>query len=352
MSDKLQIYACNGLEDGSKTSWVGEGTSAITNTQAENIMLSYMNMYATEYHNLQHLSDVEREELLNNLDLASVGFHYARLYKTDKDKLHTVGLALQALMDNGSLSISSDSMDVHAAHVDEIIEKVDSLVDADELVDVTGSTIEWWKEHVVGFAKVGIEQGVGAPVIKDYGDLNEFLYNGGTYFLYLFIPEDKLRELPWPFTSRRRKEAEVYKYCLESFTSIYGTKEDMDRVIRSGIIKDFGDTPENLAAAIVRGDNPQKEGVGGPITWTAMAIAYIVAACVAAVAAIIAAIIDYAKQVSIRKYTVPDNAEYGTPDPDDFEELKNNKGVDIKTFGLGAVAIAAVLFLLNSNDKK
>lgn len=339
MSDKLKIYACNGLEDGAKSSWEGEGTSAITNTQAENIMLSYMNMYATEYNNLQDLTEIERTELLNNLDLASVGFHYAKLYKTDKEKLHTIGLALQLLMDKGNLSINSDNMDAHAAHVDEIIENVDSLVDTDELVNITGATADWWEQHVVKYAKVGIEQGIGAPVVQDYGDLNKYLYDGGTYFLYLFIPDKALRKLPPIFTERRKKQQEIYTYCLNSFTSIYGTKEDMDRVIRSGIIKDFKDTPEHLAERTIKGEN---------VSGLTLSIAIVLSALLGLLATIIGAVLDYAKTVAVLKYTPPEDAEVGTPDPTDYDGLNKKGGLFDNTFLVGAVVIAGILMLTSS----
>ena len=136
--------------------------------------------------------------------------------------------------------------------IDKIIDDIDSMLLNEEEIEPDGNFLTWWRENVVSKNVVGLsEDGVGKT---DYGDLNEYLYNAGTYFLYLYIPEDKIKKLPYHIRKKIRKQSEVYDYCKKCFCpeygGIYGSEEDLQRIIYDGIRKDFaGKTPDDVIEA-------------------------------------------------------------------------------------------------------
>lgn len=351
MSDKLQIYACNGLEDGKRLKFQSEGTNAATNTQAMNSLLIRMNLLRTEVLCVPMSAD-ERVAKLKELDLYSVAFYYARLYHGKREELMEAGNAIAMLIDGGSFALDSEDMAAHEEYVEQLIGSIDDMINSGTVKVMETEFMDWWTETVVNRDVVGLQnvEGVGAPVINDYGELNDYLYNAGTYFLYLYTPKSREGDLTPRMSERLAKQQEVYDYCRKCFCyeygGIYGDESDLQDAIRASIVADFGAQPEEVINDILDGKRKAVNGVG----LADVVIAAIISAVTSLVIAIIGAVVSYAQRVTVAKYTVPSDVEDGMANPDDWAGL--NKGVDIKTFGLGAVAIAAVLFLLNSNDKK
>ena len=213
---------------------------------------------------------------------------------------------------------NSDNSDVewHEQHVDKIIDDIDAmLLSDDKNIDPEVEFVDWWQKEVVEKNVVGLSDGrVGATITTDYGDLNKYLYDGGTYFLYLYIPENKRASLPYRIRRKIRKQQEVYDYCKKCFCpeygGIYGSEADMQRVIRAGIIEDFKQTPENVAKDIV-----DKISIG---QLEAPVIAAIITAITTLIISLLGLIINYASAVAAAKYAEPEDPEVGMAEGDDF----------------------------------
>lgn len=347
MNNKLKIYACSGVAETAtkKQAFVNEGTSAITNTQAMNHLLSIMNLLATEIRKLSLLNN-EVIIKLNQLDIYSICFYYARLYRQNKAALIDAGKAIAYFYNQGYFESENADPSWHEQNIDNLISNIDNLIDEDKPIDTESS--EFYKWFIANVVELNNEpvSGIGATVIKDFGDLNEYLYNGGTYFLYLFTPKDVT--MTDAIKKKAKGQMEVYDYCRKCFCfeygGIYGTEQDMLRYIRSGIIEDFGEQPED----VMRDGLHKGIGVLAPAV-----IVAIINAVVTLLMGIITLIVNYASQVAVTKYTVPKDAEYNAPDGDDFKNAvngRNNKNNESSWIYIGAAAIAA-LFLFNNKKQ-
>lgn len=368
MSNKLQIYACSGVEDNKRVGFVLEDTNTATNTQAMNTLLTYMNLYATEIRCLKYLTDDEKAERFNKLDIFALSFYYARLYRQDKAALRDVGIVMSKLLADGKLWLDSADAKEHEAHVDDMIAVIDDMVATGEYTEPDESEFwDWWKERVVEASQEGLNkeqqealisaeaqaQKIGATVKEDYGDLNKYLYDGGTYFIYLYVAEDKLKDLTYVMRKKRRKQQEVYDYCRKCFTSIYGSEEAMQRVIRSGIIEDFGIQPEEVIESIFNGTIKDKSignipvvPVPEPVTLSVQVIVAIILAIAFIIATLIVALCDYGAKVAVAKYTVPESPEDAVIDESDWGGLKvKSNGVDSNVVMIGLAAVAAFFLL-------
>ena len=192
---------------------------------------------------------------------------------------------------------------------------------------------------------VGLQQDgkIGATVKEDYGDLNKYLYDGGTYFLYLYIPEEKRSSLPYKIRRKIRKQQQVYDYCKKCFCAenggIYGSEADMQRIIRDGIKEDFkGQTPEQVCTFMLN-----QEGTG--FVMTASALATIISAVLTFILGIIGLILNYASAVAVAKYAVPEDPDSGCPDGDDVALF----GKSGKTW-LWIAGGAALLYFMNTKN--
>ena len=345
MSERLNIYACSGIGVGATNrakEWIAEGTNAATSTQAMNSMLSYVNLLATELRHPDIWTKEEYLDKLNEFDLACVCFYYSRLFRNDTEKLAKAGKCIAEYKRQDGFNSDNNEVEWHEQHIDKIIDDIDAmLLNEDKEIDPEVEFVDWWQKEVVEKNVVGLsEDGIGATVKEDYGDLNKYLYDGGTYFLYLYIPEKKRALLPYRIRRKIRKQQEVYDYCKKCFCpeygGIYGSEADMQRVIRAGIMEDFNMKPENVVGELL-----QKEGIGDPVI-----IAAIITAVTSVIIALLGLIINYASAVAVAKYTVPEDPESGMAEGDDFMGVKD---IDwSKWLLIGGVGL---LILFGLNDK-
>ena len=346
MSEKLNIYACSGIGIGATNrakEWIAEGTTAGGNTQAMNSMLSYVNLLATELRHPDIWTKEEYLDKLNEFDLACVCFYYAKLFRNDTEKLAKAGKCIAEYKRQDGFNSDNNEVEWHEQHVDKIIDDIDTmLLSEDKEIDPEVEFVDWWQKEVVEKNVVGLsEEKIGATVKEDYGDLNKYLYDGGTYFLYLYIPEKKRALLPYRIRRKIRKQQEVYDYCKKCFCpeygGIYGSEADMQRVIRAGIMEDFKEKPESVIQAILN-----KEGIGiEPVV-----LAAIISAVASAIIALLGLIINYASAVAVAKYAVPEDPESGMAEGDDFMGVHNTDWS--KWLLIGGVGL---LILFGLNDK-
>ena len=343
MSNKLKIYACSGIgetENRAKT-WISEDTNASTNTQAMNAILAIINSLAVDLRYPENMSEKEIATTYNALDLYSVCFYYARLYRNDNDALATAGNCIAKYIADGGFTSRSTRKDWHDQLVDSIIDDIDVMISSGDIAEQSGDFANWWKKVVVSGNVVGLQQDgkVGATTKGDYGDLNKYFDEAGTYFLWLYFPKEKRNTLPYKIRRKIRKQQQVYDYCKKVFCKenggIYGSEEDMQRIIRAGIKDDFkGRTPEQVCEDVLGGES---------IGLDPVVIAAIISAVVTVVLSLIGLIVNYASAVAVAKYAVPEDPEDGCPEESDLSLIGKSNNLLLWIAG-GA---AALLYFMN-----
>ena len=335
---KLKIYACSGVGDAGKVqepAFTTEGTNAITNTQAMNKLLSLINMCVA---NAQLVGTTPEEIMLcyQDMDIYAVCFYFAQLYAGNNAKLQEAGYAINKYMEDGRFKISSSDMSAHSERVDEIIDGVQALIDNEDYDRKDSSFISWWNKDILPYNTIGLPENIrekleqmqktnaAAPSRRGASwqsneDLNTYLNDGGTYFIYTYFTDAQLRQLPAVFRIKKKKQMEVYQYCKEAFVPIYGTEADMRRIIANSIKMKFHTTPEDLCHDIVTGNAP--EGVGEPISAIISAIASLITVLVT----LLSVILSYCAQIVAAKYTTPDDPSAGIAEESDFEGWEPQK---------------------------
>lgn len=326
MSDKLKIYACSGV--GSTTQdakqlhsyWL-DGTRTVSNTQGVNTLLALINLELAELNTLP-LNDHERLEKYNKLDLLTICLRVAQRYGDDEKKLALAGKAIGKLAQDGTLDCVDTDDDSRSAHLDAVYSRVLDMVSSGQVGTTDPEFVEWYNTTILQANKVGLTkeqqkavQGVGAT---DEQDPAYYISNSKDYFLYLYIPNDDIKNWKPIVAERRAKQQEIYAYCVNCMQPLYGaaTQQVLQAQIRKSILETFGTTPEGVIAGMKRGS----VGIGPePVTLSAMAIAAIIVTCIQVVGSIIAAVIACCAQVAAAKYSQPINSSTGIPDADDFD---------------------------------
>ena len=347
MSNKLKIYICSGVGDTeSPIQFTTEGTSAASNTQAMNKLLSLINMCAADSQ-LLTASPEEKQECLRDMDIYSVCFYFARLYRNDRQKLMESGYAIARYIDDGRFNLYSVKLDEHGERVDSIIDGVQQLIDSEKYDQKEGLFIDWWKKEIVDGSVVGLSQSqidaveniekkaaISGNDWRENGDLNKYLNDAGSYFLYTYLTPEQLKRLPFVFAVKRKKQLEVYEYCKQAFVPIYGTEADLQRVISTGIKNKFKETPEDVCNDIING----KTGIG---IATEIIVA-IISAVVTILTALIPVILNVCAAIAAEKYTVPEDPSAGIATEADFEDWEPKKNNTLLWIA-GAAALALLL---------
>ena len=365
MSKKLKIYACSGVGEtgnGYYAYWT-DGTNPADNTQAVNTLLARINSLQIEVKYLTGLTNEEKIERLNYIDLYTVCLDYAKRFANNNEQLLNAERYIGSLVADKVFNLQSTSEEDHKSHISAFIGR--------DVPYVTGEYpefMDWWNEYVMARNVVGLNQEQRAAVKKAERDvkisgigasgnwqndknIGNYLLNGAMYFTYFYFTNDQLKQLPNLFTKKRNIQNKLYNYCAAYFVKTYGSKQEMDNIIRSGIIQKYGHTPEEVCEAVVKGEITI-EGVGA-IVWTATAIASIIAAAISATVAIIVAIINAIKEAKVAKYQAitEEQANKGCPNPEDFKDYNEEKGTweEVKSNWIPLAAIGVALVWLFKN---
>lgn len=367
MADKLKIYACSGIgsTDGAKYTYWTDNTNTVENTQAVNQLLVGINSIYTQITYLRNISKEEKISGLNQIDMLSVCLDAFKRYKDDEEKLLNAGKAISIMVVDGDFESELLDNDARDSHLDELLDKAKDLYDEDGLQFADNEFEEYWR-GLMAYNRVGLskdEQKITISTIKkaasnvkkigaaddswkDNDDISKYLNNAGRYFLYLYFTDAQIAKLPDIFRKRRQYQERIYNYCKSYFVGLYGTEDDMREVIRMGIIKDTGDEPENICAAIASG---KQKGVG--IVWTTQLILGLVMAGVALIVGIVQAICNAVYKSNTAKYAAMNNAiiEGGAPNESDCDGLniggntaisqKNNNWLWIAAAGAAALLL-------------
>lgn len=363
MSNKLKIYACSGIGDAQtqeQFNYWTDNTNTLTNTQAVNTLLALINRNYIEVNYLRGMSAEQKIANLNDIDVYAVCLAAAQRFKDDNKALRHAGLVIGEMMSQGDFNYQSLNNSERDAHLDHLLDKAqDRFGDDKDPENVDLNFVAWFDETVVARNKVGLSEekrqrvrkvldetvsGIGASDWTKNKELSEFLLNGGTYFLYTYFTEAQLRKLPKIFRQKKDMQRRTYNYCKSLFVGIYGSEDEMKEVIRSGIVRDFGQTPEEVCADIVAG----KRTISG-IGMTPEMIAAIVIAVLAVVVSAIVEIIKAQKAAEGQKYAAADKEliEQSVPNEDDWSGLKIPGSSNLKTSAvlIALAAVGAFLFM-------
>ena len=344
---KLRIYACSGTGSQQQATFTNEGTSAISNTQAMNSLLSLINMCAANAQLVTTGQD-ERLQCYRDMDIYSVCFYFAQLYAGNDQMLREAGYAINQYLQDGKFNLNSADLTEHGSRVDEIINGIQELLDNEDYSHNESSFVTWWMESIVAKNTVGIKpakQEAARQAVrkakgsswKDNEDLNTYLNDGGTYFLYTYFTEDQLRQLPAIVRKKRAKQLEVYKYCKQCFVPLYGSEQDMRRIISNSIKFQFKASPEDVCSDIVNG----KRSIGALVFDDIMAIITLI---VSVILALLPLLLNYCAAVAIAEYTVPEDPSAGVATEDDYAGWSPKK--KNSNLWLWIAGAAAALFLI------
>lgn len=343
MSNKLKIYACSGIgkQDDYVQYW-SDNTNVATNTQAVNTLLSYINLRYAEIMRLQ-LSDEERLNKLNQIDIATVCLHAADVYTKQPLELHRAGCAIATMIKKGVFDSDITDLNQRDKDLDEILDMFDTMMQDQFVEDANSEFLFWYFNKVEvrdkkGFTKAQVAageevlnsvrsiNGIGVnEAWRNNASISDCLINSADYYMYLFFTEEQLNNLPYQYKVKKRYQQRVYNNCKGVFTKLYGTEDEMMQIIRTGIISIHGAEPEAVCDGLYEIDRLDKDNKGvGEIVWTAalivsllFAIGYILGYIVELIKACLnyALKTDQARYQAMQEDLIADNA----PSPDDIQ---------------------------------
>lgn len=353
MANRLKIYACSGLNDvtekGAFNYWT-DGTRTLDNTQAANTIIAKINLDLAQLEHLRTLTDEQKIWLIQEINVYTVCLYFVRQYESDPSMLQKAGFAIGAILKN--VDWSNDYTDAKDAEEEAnyLIACVQELLDNGVSFEKNDDFAAWWKYNVLDRNKVGFGEekrktirkamtkaveGIGEvdPSWQDDPDLGKYLTKSSEYFLYCYFTEEQLSKLPVTFRRKKKTQIFTYNYCKDLFVGTYGSEQDMQDIIRAGIIGYFNATPEDVCKDIVSG---KREAVGIP---TAVIVA-IVGGIFALVQAVILKLLDMAKETKVAEHQRIDQQalSQATPNEDDFDGLNFGGGKSSMSW----VAIAAI----------
>lgn len=340
---KLKIYMCSGVGSARDdyAYWLDD-TRTASNTRAVNTLLARINELCVELDYLE-LTAEERLARYNHIDLLIVALQAAKRYAGDDEQLRRAGYTIQHYINNGKFDFASTDDDERGAHLDSLCAAVLDSMHGVDSGESAGDFARFWLEVILPGNRYALSKdeqakskdffeskGVGDSLEqfkKDYGDIGEYLYKSGDYFLYLYIPESKVNTLPYFLKKKIKKQRELYEYVLRVFSSIYGEESDLQRIIRTRIVAQFKDTPENVVKKLLSTRGIGVLGVDDIIA--------IISLVLSVVLPIILALIEYAKNVMVAKYAVPANIDDGCPAETDWRTSGDNSAL----LKLGAIGL-------------
>lgn len=377
MSGKLKIYACSGIgeTDQSGFNYWTDNTNVLSNTQAVNTLLALINRNYIEVNYLRSMSVEDKIANLNDIDVYTVCLTAAEKCADDPDKLKRAGDVIALMIHNGDFNFDSLDNSTRDAHLDDLIEKFGEMMQDDglQLLDFNTNFIIWYQQNIIARNKVGLskeEQNRMQQALestKPVGDvdekwmednrISEYLLKAGTYFLYTYLTADQLGKLPAVFKVKKQKQIRTYNYCKQVFVDVYGSEAEMQDIIYSGIVKEFGDTPQNICDGFTRGEQPKQVGfifmglVGAEAVKALIEILTVVGTLLASV---ITAICTCIAQTNVAKYGALDRqiVNSSVPNPEDFEEIESGRSSTKNSMSwlpLAAIGAGLLLLLRKSN---
>ena len=351
MAKTLSIYACSGIGDpegrtiNTSYDYWTDNTDAISNTQSVNTLLARINENAIEVLYLPLQPD-EKIVRLNAIDFQSTILYYLNQYEKRPEQLVQLKYAVGKAFDDGLFEYASLSNTDRDLHLDDVIAKVGLYMDDENLPEPSQVFSKWWDTTIASRNKcvftpkqqadvrnVLNDGKIGATDYSGNKELASYLNNAAEYFLYTYADDKQIAKLPLVFKKKRAIQRQVYTYCKNMYVGIYGSENDMKRVIRSGIIKTLGCTPEKAIESTVITYNQDVSGIGviAEATLTAiklvLEIVSIIASIMGMVYMVVKSICDAvaAVEATKQKQIDQDLIAAGNPNPEDYPDNSNKK---------------------------
>lgn len=374
MSNKLKIYACSGIGNAEYSNtpiayWT-DNTNTISNTQAINTLLARINLLNISISRLQGITPEEKIECLNEIDMLCVCLDAAKRFNGDNEGLEYAGGVIYKMMSDDMFAFDNLNTDARDAHLDELIAYANEQYnDRTPIANINPEFMQWWNESVVSRNKVGLNfgqqqnarkalkkaveiiKGIGTVDWSQYGDpewlnnadLAEMLTKGAEYFLYTYFTQAQLNKLPYIFKLKQKQQMRTYNYCKSMFVDIYGSEEEMQMIIRAGIVDMMGEEPEGICDGIASGKTKS-------IGIATEALVTIITAVIAAVVSIITAICNCIKETNMAKYGALDKEviQESVPNADDFDGIEfdgTSGGGSSKLLTIAAIGAGLLLLL-------
>ena len=164
------------------------------------------------------------------------------------------------------------------------------------------------------------------------------------YFLYLFIPGEQVSEYSAAVERKRKIQQKTFNYVLSLWTDFqYGTEDELKQVIRNGIETTFEAPVEQVLEDIKTG---KRESIGIAVE----IVVAIISAVVTIVLAVVSGVIEYCKTKAAAKYTAPSYSELQASVPEPTDIVGNSKAGSNRWMWLVAGA-GALLLLFGGKDK-
>lgn len=378
MADKLKIYACSGIgENASQIRYYVDGNT-VSNTQAVNSLLADLNACFVRATRLQGISREQKIDYLNDCDMLSVCIHAAKECADTQEHLQRAGEAIGFMCANGYFEYNESDNEKRADNLETLIARFNELYRDEQPLEPNPEFADWWNKKVMARNKVGLTfdrqmairkviknetpkivkaakavkgiSGGFADTWEEDKDLSEYLTNAGSYFLYTFLTDAQLAKLPAVFKSKKRKQMEIYNACQENFVGVYGSKKELDEIIRTGIVAEFETEPEELAKQIASGKSVKGVGfvfLGLTGAEAVTALITLISTIASVLVAIVKAICDCVRQGNEAKYSKLNEEMVKTSvfDPEDYENINydslnsGNKWVVPAIIGAGLLLI-------------
>lgn len=373
MSEKLKIYACSGVEDqsGEYNYWT-DNTNVLSNTQAVNTLLALINRNFIEVNYLRYMTPDEKIANLNDIDVYVVSLYFAEHHAEHYKQLERAGRVIGTMMADGAFDYDSLDNGDRDSHLDDLLQKAKDMFDDEMPLDHADKEfVEWFDYNIVKRNKVGLSKeeqermqqalektnGVGVVDEQWMKDkrISEYLLKAGTYFLYTYLTPDQLSKLPGVFKIKKKKQLTTYNYCKQVFVDVYGSEDEMRDIIYSGIVKQFGETPDKLCEGFVSGKKP--DGIGFVFLGLAgaeavKALIEILTLVATVLGTLITAICSCIAQTNIARYGAIDKSivNSSVPNPEDFDEIDpENPTKKISWLPFAAIGAGLLLLLRKSN---
>lgn len=374
MANRLKIYACSGIgqtEQGTWNYWL-DNTETVNNTQAVNTLLALINRNYIEVTRLRGMSDADKIANLNDIDVYVLCLHAAQKLNRTWKQLENAGYVINSMLERGDFNCDSLDNTERDAHLDLLFDKFEQGINED-IQAAESDFMIWYRQNVIERNKNGLTEkqrtaikntlkkpisGIGInPDWQKNKDLQEYLLNGGTYFLYTYLTDAQMNQIPSRnkriFKAKKEKQLKTYNYCKSLFVDIYGSEEEMKEIIRAGIINEFKETPEQICAGFVKGEKPVGFvflGLAGAAA--VKALIEVLSVVCTLLAAIITAICKCVADTNVAKYGRLDQDIVNTsvPIPDDIEGLENtglNKSKNNSWITWAIAGVGALLVLKN-----
>ena len=334
----LKIYACSGIGKTEDIRYWSDNTDIAANTQAVNTLLSLINLTYAEATCLR-IPESEKIEKLNKIDLYTVCLQAVYKYKDDPVELHHAGEVIGTMVHNGAFNYNSLNLKKRDTHLDVLLDAADGAMESDIELVTDAAFMQWYFDNVEVRNKVGLtkaEQKRGQEALNEIAvsgigeadgwekdaSISEYLLNASDYFLYIFLTDEQLKGLSYMITAKRRTQYSIYDFCKSVFTKLYGSEDAMLNIIRTGIIQESGDTPENLCAQLCEIEAKDK-GIG--FSWGIfIAVLVAIAPIIGYLVDLITGVLTYCQRVKEARYEALNDEIIagGAPSTDDLENQK------------------------------